>query len=310
MKLIKIAAFSFLLITAMASCRKEDPLGNAADIPGLGGDSTATTPIDIWIHDSLVIPYNIDVKYRWNQFTTDLISDNVVPPKEDVVIPVMSSLLRIWATPYINETNLIFFNKIAPKFFVLSGSSAAGPDGATVGLAGGGRQINLLQLNYFKNKTSPDYTLADTSIQRNVFLTVHHEFSHIFDQLKRRPNAFDIITQSDYSADWINIQDPDAWQKGFVSAYASSVATEDFAEMISHMLVYGKPQWDAFVASIVMEVDDGTGTGNTILVPNTDAQNKLKAKEAAIVNYFKTSWNIDFYDLQAKVRASIEKEFY
>ncbi|UAY50780.1 substrate import-associated zinc metallohydrolase lipoprotein [Ferruginibacter albus] len=308
MKLSKITVFSLAVTMLMVSCKKEEPLGNAADIPGLGGDSTAQTPIDKWIYDSLVVPYNIDVKYRWNQFTTDLISDNVVPPKEEVVIPVMSSLLRIWATPYIEETNLIFFNKIAPKFFVLSGSSAADADGATVGVAGGGRQINLLQLNYFKNKTSPDYTLADTMVQRNVFLTVHHEFSHIFDQLKRRPNAFDLVTQNDYSSDWINLQDPDANQKGFVTAYASSVATEDFAEMISHMLVYGKPGWDAFVASIVTYQDDGLG--NIIIVPNQDAQQKLHAKEAAIVDYFKTSWQIDFYDLQAKVRATIEKEFY
>jgi hypothetical protein len=44
--------------------------------------------------------------------------------------------------------------------------------------------------------------------------------------------------------------------------------------------------------------------------PNTDAQDKLHAKEAAIVSYFQTSWGIDFYSLQNRVRTAIEKEFY
>jgi substrate import-associated zinc metallohydrolase lipoprotein len=304
MKFLKISIYSLMFVIAMASCRKDDAVGNVDNISGLGGDSVATTAIDTWIHDNYVVPHNIDVKYRWNQFTVNQIDKNVVPPKESVVIPVMAAVHRIWAAPYVDEIGLTFFNQISPKYFVLAGSSAANPDGtATVGVAGGGRQINLFQLNYFKNKTTPGYTLADTSLQKDIFLTVHHEFSHIFDQLKRRTREFDLVTQTGYSTAWYNYTDEDKRQEGFITAYASSAAAEDFAEMISFMLVYGKPGWDELVAGIG---EDFLGT----FYPNYEAQDLLHKKEDAIVNYFDKSWGIDFYSLQSKVRASIENEFY
>lgn len=304
MKIIKISFYSLAFALLISSCKKEDALGNVDNIPGLGGDVTAQNAIDKWIHDSMVVPHNIDVKYKWNQFTVNQIDKNVVPVKEEKVIPVMDAVKRIWAEPFIEETSLLFFNQIAPKYFVLAGSSAADPDGgAIVGVAGGGRQINLFQLNYFKNKTMPGYTSSDTSLQKDVFLTVHHEFAHIFDQLKRRPNDFDKITQNGYSSDWINISDDDARQNGIITAYASSVSSEDFAEMISYMMVYGKSGWDDLVAGIGF---DFLGT----FIPNEEAQDLLHQKEAAIVNYFSNSWGIDFYSLQARVRTAIEKEFY
>ncbi|MGG9971407.1 substrate import-associated zinc metallohydrolase lipoprotein [Ferruginibacter sp. SUN002] len=304
MKILKTSIYFLALALLITSCRKEDALGDVSNIPGLGGDTWTPTAIDQWIKDNYVTPHNIDIKYKWNQFTVNQIEKNVVPPKEEKVVPVMAAVLNIWAKPYIEQIGLIPFNQMAPKYFVLAGSSAANPDGsATVGVAGGGKQISLFQLNYFKNKSTPGYVPADTSLQKDLFLTVHHEFSHIFDQLKRRPADFDKITQSGYSSDWINITDDEARQNGFITAYASSVSTEDFAEMISFMMVYGKSGWDKLVAGI------GTDFLGTFY-PNEEAQSLLHAKEAAIVNYFDKSWGIDFYSLQSKVRAAVENEFY
>jgi len=302
MKMIKIFSVSVVFAFLFSSCGKEEKLGNANDIPGLGGDTWAQGPIDKWILDSLTTPFNIDVAYKWNAFALNQLDKNVVPVKEEIVIPVLSAVKRVWANTYIAEIGGALFKSYVPKFFVLAGSGAYNYDGTVLlGQAGGGRQIFLLELNYFRNKTMAGYVLSDTVVQKTTFHTVEHEFAHIFDQTKKRPFDFDKITQGSYSSDWINVSDKDARKDGFISAYASSVAAEDFAEMVSIMLIEGKDGFDEIVNSI---------TGTSVHgVTAAEAKAKLHRKEAILVDYFKKSWNIDFYSLQARTKAAIEAEF-
>ena len=147
----------------------------------------------------------------------------------------------------------------------------------------------------------PGYILSDTAIQLTAFHTVEHEFAHIFDQTKKRPFDFDKISQGFYSSDWINVSDEEANRDGFITAYASSVAAEDFAEMVSIMLIEGRPGFENIINGIT-----GTSTRGTSA---TEAQARLRQKEAVIVDYFKTSWNIDFYSLQTRTRNAIQQEF-
>ncbi|MFT3680468.1 MAG: putative zinc-binding metallopeptidase [Ferruginibacter sp.] len=290
----QLTAFLLVVLVA-ASCRKEEKLGDTSNIPGLGGDTWAKGPIDSFIHDSLTLPYNIDVKYKWNQFTVAQIEKNVVPCKEEVVIPVLkSALLHVWAGPYIAETNELFLKQYAPKYFVLAGSAAYNRDGsALLGVAGGGRQITLFQLNYFRPRGVEGHTDQDTIVQKESYLTIHHEFSHIFDQTRQRPDEFNNVSQSSYSTDWINLYDDEAREKGFITAYASSQAGEDWAEMISYMLVNG----EAGFAEIVNNIS------------STEAQDAIWQKREIIIKYFKDFWNIDFISLQTRVRAAVENEF-
>lgn len=291
-----------LIIMLLSSCRKEDALGNVDNIPGLGGDTWVQGPIDKWIADNLTTPFNIEVKYKWDQFALGQLDKNVVPIKEPIVIPLLSALKRVWLNTYIAEIGNDFIKANCPKFFVLAGSAAYNLDGtALLGQAGGGRQIFLLQLNYFRNKTMPGYNLSDTVVQKEAFHTVEHEFAHIFDQLKQRPYAFDKINQGLYSSDWINVDDDEAKRDGFITAYASSVAAEDFAEMVSLMLIEGKSGFDRIVNGITSTSVRGT-------TPQ-EAQARLRQKEAAIVDYFRKTWNIDFYRLQTRTRTAVEQEF-
>ncbi|MDQ6812202.1 MAG: putative zinc-binding metallopeptidase, partial [Bacteroidota bacterium] len=83
---------SFFLVLAIsvfaASCKKESPVGNVDNIPGLGGDTWVAGPIDKWIADSLTADYNIGVKYKWDQFEiANFLDKTLVPPKEEQVIP-------------------------------------------------------------------------------------------------------------------------------------------------------------------------------------------------------------------------------
>ncbi len=303
MKAFKIFLATIFFVLIISSCKKNDTLSTVTDIPGLGGDTWTQGPIDKWIYDSLTLPFNIDVKYKWDEFALAQLDKSVVPVKEPIVIPLLSSLKRVWLDTYIAEIGNDFLKTYCPKFFVLAGSAAYGYDGtALLGQAGGGRQIFLLQLNYFRNKTMPGYVPSDTLVQLNAFHTVEHEFAHIFDQTKKRPFDFDKINQGLYSSDWINVSDAEAQRDGFITAYASSVAAEDFAEMVGIMLIEGKQGFDNMVSNITETSVRGT-------TPQ-QAQARLHQKEAVLVDYFKKSWNIDFYSLQARTRAAINQEFH
>jgi substrate import-associated zinc metallohydrolase lipoprotein len=286
---------------AFFSCRKEDPLV-VDDISGLGGDTWTPTAIDKWLHDTLVVPYNIGTKYKWDQSELDL-NKNIVPPKEEKVIPVMRSVKRVWMEPYILQGGELFFKRYSPKLFVLAGSANWNMDGSiTLGTAEGGRKIVLYLLNDFKNKTMPGYVPADSAVLKQMFHVIHHEFSHILDQTIRRPVEFDNVTKGFYTADWINTNDYAARQDGYVTAYALSSPGEDFAEMTSIMLIEGKSGFDAIVNSIT-----GTSVRGTTAA---EAKAKLRQKESIVVNYFKQAWNIDFYTLQLRVRNAIINEIY
>lgn len=295
------SSFPVLGLVLLFSCRKEDSL-NVEDIPGLGGDTWAKGPIDQWLYDSLVKPYNIATKYKWDQFELD-VNKNIVPPKEEKVIPVMRSIKKVWMEPYILQGGILFFKKYSPKLFVLAGSANWNMDGSiTLGTAEGGRKIVIYLLNDFKNKSMAGYVPADSAVPKQMYHVIHHEFGHILDQNIRRPVAFDEVTKGFYTADWINTDDYSARQDGFVTAYALSSPAEDFAEMISIMLIEGKSGFDNIVNSIT-----GTSIRGTTAA---EAKAKLRQKESIVINYYKQAWNIDFYTLQLRVRNAIVNEIY
>jgi substrate import-associated zinc metallohydrolase lipoprotein len=294
--------FLFLFgLTVLGSCKKEDAL-NVDDVSGLGGDTWVKTPLDQWLYDSLVVPYNIATKYKWDQFELELNKD-LVPPDESKVIPVMSTVERVWINPYVLQGGVEFFKKYCPKLFVLVGSASFNLDGSiTLGTAEGGRKIVLYELNDFKNKTMPGYVPADSAIPKQMFHVIHHEFGHILDQNIRRPVEFDAVCKGLYTADWINTNDYAARQDGFVTAYAESSPFEDFVEMISIMLIEGRSGFDNIVNSIT-----GTSSRGTTA---DEAKARLRQKESLVVDYYKKAWSIDFYTLQTRVRTAIINEIY
>lgn len=296
MKTIKIVLI--ISIVFFASCRKEDTLTDPGDIPGLGGDTWAKGPIDTWIYDSLTVPYNVTAKYKWDQGELPF-NRILVPPKEEKIIPVLSTIKKVWINNYTAEAGEIFMKKYCPKFFVLVGSASFNPDGTiTLGSAEGGRQIILYVLNDFRIKGMADYTAADSFNVKEMFHTIEHEFGHILHQTVLYPTDFKLISVGKYTSNWNNVPDGIARQDGFVTAYAQSAPDEDFVEMIATMLVEGKSGFDNIVNGITGTSPNGTTAEK--------AQSSLRQKEAIVVNYFKDVWNINFYNLQLRTRTSIE----
>ena len=305
MKLTKIIAAILSMTLILISCKKEDELGNVDNIPGLGGDTWVPGPIDNWISDTLTTPYNIAVKYKWDQGELqDDFNKNLVPPKEEKVIPIMSAIKKVWINTYITEAGLDFFKNISPKFFILVGSPAYSNGSIKLGTAEGGRKVTLYDVNNFRIKGMPGYVLSDTDNVKQVFHTIHHEFAHILDQTIKVPVEFSQSSASSYTSDWLNVLAGDARNDGFISQYANSKKEEDWAEMVSLMIVEGKGSFDQYVDGI--NYTGTTPNGTTA----AQAKARLRQKEAAVVSYYKQSWNIDFYSLQARSKAAINALLY
>lgn len=304
MKLVK-PFFFILMLSSFVSCKKEDPL-NIADvnnIPGLGGDTWVAGSIDKWIFDSLTVPYNIEVKYKWDQFEFDL-DKTLVPMKEEKVIPVLSAIKKVFLEAYTAEAGSIFMKKYAPKNYDLVGSGSYNSDGSVkLGTAEGGRKVILYQLNYFRTKQMTGYVPADSVVLKEIFQTIHHEFGHILHANILYPPDYSRISKSLYTTDWGNYTLAEANQNGFVSSYAMSIPDDDFVEMIAEMLTGGRAGFDKIVNSIP------TGT-STLGTTQAVAKKNLRDKEAIIVNYYKQAWNIDFYSLQLKTRAAVAGLLY
>ncbi|BAV07876.1 substrate import-associated zinc metallohydrolase lipoprotein [Filimonas lacunae] len=287
MKALNSIILSVLFATvAMVSCKKEKPLNLTTPPPGLGGDPVdiVNNPIDKWIYDSLTVPYNISVKYKFEPWEV-AIDRTLIPPDTSKIIPQLSAINNICWQPYTDQTgSKTFVAKYSPKNFVLVGSWQYDYNGTiTLGQAEGGSKISLFGLNFFSRLKK------DSAIVKQGVHTIHHEFAHILHQNVMYPADYKSITGG-YTATWFNTTDAAARKLGFITAYSMAGPDEDFVEMIAVLLTEGPGGY------ATMLKDAGAATSVGYLA--------IKAKEAKVVNYFKTIWGIDFYALQTKTRAA------
>ena len=267
------------MISVIACTKEEKP--DTSNLLGLGGDTWTKGAIDKWLYDTMTKPYNIDVKYRWDPWEVAL-DATLVPPEESKVIPAMSIVKQIWIDPYNAETGSEnFIKKYAPKTFVLVGSPQYEFNGEILATAEGGNKIVMFVINRFDKNNIVEL--------RRMLHTIQHEFAHILHQNILYPQEFKTITPG-YTSTWFNISEADAQSQGFVTSYSMDKPDEDFAETVSTMLIEGKARFDELVAA-----------------QNPTAQAALKRKEQIIVDYYKKSWNIDFYSLQTRTQQALAR---
>lgn len=269
---------AFILLASLMACSKDDKI-DSVNIPGLGGETWVKGPLDFWLDSNFRKPYNIEVKYRFERYELAL-DKTLVPVMESKVQPVMSTILKTWAAPYIAEAGETFFKSYCQKQFVLVGSPQFNSNNTiTLGTAEGGRKVVLFWLN--------DFVITDKPFVREMLHTIHHEFAHILHQTIIYPVEYKRISTG-YTGSWNDYTLAEALERGFITQYARSAPDEDFVEMIATMLVEGKDGYEDIVDA----------------APD-DAQVKFRQKEEIIVHYFKESWNIEFYNLQARVQDAI-----
>lgn len=265
-----------LLLMSTWSCSKSDKLD--VDMSQYIIDNPTENDLDKWITSNLTDPYNIQLQYRFERSLMEVAKD-VSPVKLDKVKPTAEALINIFLKTYEKVGGSTFIKTYTPKQFVLYGSPAYNSNGSiTLGTADGGRRVVLYELN--------DLNFSDPAQVSRKMRTIHHEFTHILNQTISIPPDFEAITKSDYYADWTNTTNTEDTAKklGYVSRYARSAYTEDFAEMVAHLLIEGQLWFDTYAKSA-----------------GTAGQQKLKKKEAIVVDYFRQYFNINFRQLQYEV---------
>ncbi|WP_217932348.1 MULTISPECIES: zinc-binding metallopeptidase [Bacteroides] len=282
MKTIRLYLYLLLALSVYA-CNDEDFTPNP-NIVGLGGDTWIPTELDYWIEDNFTDPYNMEVKYRWDQSELDL-NRTLVPVKENLVIPVMETVKKVWIEPYEKLAGNSFIKKLSPKKYVLVGSPKYNPNGTiTLGEAEGGRKIVLYRLNWFEQ--------TDKDLIQAIMKTVHHEFGHTMHQTTMYPAEFKYITPGGYTSSWNNVADETALKLGYVSSYACSNSDEDFVETLSRILVYGRAWFEKRVSDAkAIYTDPQKNQGLTY-----DPSEALRTKESYVINYMKEVWGISIYD--------------
>lgn len=280
-KTFKYGLVALAMFTILTSCKKESKLNANLDAidQNIIKDKNLT---DIWLDQNFLNPYNIETKYRFDRF--ELASGkNITPPAVEQVIPAMEMVRDVWIRPYEVAGGGDFIKKISPKQFVLAGSAEYNSNGSiTLGTAEGGRKIVLYVINSF-DKTNINSV-------KQMIQVIQHEYTHILNQTVDFSPEYQTVSRGGYEANWTQRPLSEAYSLGFITQYARVSPIEDFAEQSSNMLMMGRVQYNAIVATTP-----------------ADAQVKLKKKEQYVVDYFQTAFNIDFYQLQKEVQKALFK---
>lgn len=271
---------AFVVLSGVySSCAKKESLSDD-EILGLGGDDWAWTELDEYLYQHFTLPYNIEVKYKWEHYEVNF-NKNLVPPKESHVIPVMETIKTIWIDPYEKVAGADFLRRYQLLKYVLVGSAEYQSNGTVIlGTAEGGNQITLFVINNFEKSNRAEVV--------RMLHTIHHEYAHILHQKIDYPQAWRGLSTAWYTATWFNTTNEQANAQGLITAYSKAAEREDFVETIAYLLVEGQEAYDA------------------VVVANPAVAPIFRTKETLVVEYFE-KLGVDFRMLQKEVQAGINK---
>lgn len=252
--------------------------------PGSNFDTTAPerNAFDQWLLKNYVAPYNIDVKYKWEDIESNLAYD-LAPVKTENAIKLSKIVKYVWLEAYDEVAGIDFMRTYVPKQIMLIGSSAYNADTQTemLGTAEGGMKVMLYNVNYIDN-----YIQHPEQLNTSYFHVMHHEFSHILHQTKPYSTDFKTITESGYiGSQWEETADSTAHKRGFVTPYAMEQPDEDFAETLSTYITQDQASWDAMLKDC-----------------GEEGAQLVTLKLELVKTYMQESWNIDMDELRSVVQ--------
>ena len=270
MKKLYIAA---VLALSLAACNNKENLSSESV---LKPRTTAQTALDTYIYNNFQQPYNIIVTYNYIDADFEM-GKYLYPPTESKVQPMLEIVKKVWIDSYTQVAGQDFIKSVAPRQSSLIGGYNMNSDGTiTLGFADSGMKITLFNVDQLD--------VTKHAATRQYFHTIQHEYCHIINQKKPYSSEYGKITPSGYTANWYNVREADANAAGFITPYSMLNDIEDFAEMTSGILSMSKTDWDAKINAIPEE-----------------GRKLIRKKEAFVVAYFKSEWNIDLYRLQEVV---------
>ncbi len=315
---------------ALSSCQKEDDLRSESVISVV---ETHESEFDTWLFETFTKPYNMEIKWKWDDGEVDN-NFHVIPPQKEKAEAFMKALYKIWIEPYEAEGGTEFIKTYAPKLIYLVGTPQYNTDGTmTVGLAEGGRKVTVFDVDRFDNTNLDQMT--------HSFHTLHHEFAHILHQKVLFSTDFKMMSQGLYTGAWYNNDTFTANAYGFITPYAMSKDVEDWVEIVATILTEVQHSNEP-IEYIVPELDengflvvDETGklrtfkqwhsqfshkitmlgiweqkSGTKIIYtqhPNgPQGQQKLLQKIDMVLSYYNGVWEMDLMRLQKRIERATQ----
>ena len=258
-KIITYLSIAALSVLSFSACQKDDLNPDSV----IKVETAPATELDKWLNDNYVKPYNIDFKYRFELNESDM-NYYTVPADYDEAV-IMAHLVKyLCIDTYDEVASVDFTREYFPKMFFLIGEFEYRNNGTFIlGTAEGGKKILLSGVNYLSDmlKQGPE------ALNHYYIKTIHHEFTHILNQIKDYPTDFKQVTGSGYVAD--------NWSKPSDG--------EDFAEMLSIYVTNTQEYWDS-------QLKDAGSSADFI-----------RAKLQIVRDYMKSVWSIDIDELRSVI---------
>ena len=188
----------------------------------------------------------------------------------------------LWLDAYAEVAGADFVKANAPRSIIAIGSPGINAQGLqTAASAEGGYTVRVYRVNDLDQTILAD----QDQLTEYYFHTIHHEFTHILNQKKPYPVAYDQISKADYlGSEWIRKNEIDALRAGFISPYSMENGGEDIAELQSYYITTTPQKWEE-------KLNKAGKAGRTTI------ENKLEI----LRSYLKNSWNIDLDQLRDAV---------
>jgi len=186
-----IFVLSLLAVVAVAftACSEDELSGESV----IKNPATAQTPFDNWLHRNFVMPYNIQIQWRYEDNESDMAYYDV--PADSAQSVELARIIKYTCVEaYTKVAGIDFTRKYFPKLFIFLGEFEYSNNGSKkLGTAEGGKKIRLLGVNYVD-----ELKKSRAGLDEYFLKTIHHEFVHILNQTKDYPREFDKITQNGY----------------------------------------------------------------------------------------------------------------
>ena len=280
MKHIKYIFYFIITLSTLVACSEDNLEANSI----FDTDTPELNDFDKWIRKNYTEPYNIQVKYKFDDKESDN-TYNLSPAKYENSVALAKMIKHLWVDAYGELLGDEFLKQYSPRLFQFIGSPAYNSQGSIVlGTAEGGLKVTLYNVNMI------DIEDIDVDMLNYwYFKTMHHEFSHILHQTKSYTTDFNLISAADYtSTSWVNLDDQEALELGFISPYASSETQEDFVELIATYLTNTPEHWDSLL--------NRAGYGDDEDAP--DGALKILEKFSIVQDYLLVNWEIDITQLR------------
>lgn len=244
-KTLAVALFA-ALAGCFASCSDDDFTATIFDTDPAQDylDKTQYTfPLDTFIKKEFLEPYNVKFIYKFEDKGSDM-NKNLTPAAYDKSVDLAVLTKYLWYDVYKQVGNETFLKINSPRIISITGSKNYNASQGTevLGDASSGVKINLYNVN--------NLNVSNISMMNEYFFkTMHHEFAHILDQTVLHPTSFNVLSNGYDAAGWSDAADSLKAGQGFVTPYASSSTSEDWAESMANYITMDTLEWAQKLAS-------------------------------------------------------------